>query len=249
MSWFEDWFDSPLYEFLYAYRDEEEANQLADLIENHISPETYPEVVDVGCGRGRHSRSLAERGYSVTGFDLSPKAIEKARKIADERKLSNVRFLINDMRTPLPETFDAAVNLFTTFGYFIDEQENVKVLKSVRAMLKPNGLFLIDFMNAKKVEQELKAEEHGVHKGIEYSIRRYIQDGCVYKEIQFKGEVIDGMRTYTERVRLFDKEWFIQKLNQTGFSPLKIWGDYSGKPFDEANSPRLIILSRREEEG
>lgn len=248
MSWFEDWFDSPLYEFLYAYRDEEEANQLADLIENHISPEKYPSVVDVGCGRGRHSRSLAERGYSVTGFDLSPQAIQKARELADERNLTNISFIINDMRTPLPETFDAAVNLFTTFGYFIDEQENVKVLKSVRAMLKPDGLFLIDFMNAKKVEQQLKPEEHGVHKGIEYGIRRYIQDGCVYKEIKFRGEVIDGTRTYTERVRLFDKEWFIEKLNQTVFSPLNIWGDYSGKPFDEDNSPRLIILSRRQEQ-
>ena len=117
MSWFEEWFDSPLYELLYAYRNEEEARRLADLIEDKIPPGDFSNVVDVGCGRGRHSIALAERGYHVTGFDLSPTAIEKARRIAKERDLSNVRFIVQDMRKPLDDTFDAAFNLFTTFGY------------------------------------------------------------------------------------------------------------------------------------
>lgn len=244
MSWFEDWFDSPLYELLYSYRNEKEANKLADLIEHQIPKTDYPNLVDVGCGRGRHSISLAERGYHVTGFDLSTKAIQKAKKIADKRGLRNVRFLVNDMRSPLPKKFDAALNLFTTFGYFLDDEENTKVLKSIHKMLDKNGLFLIDFLNAKKVERELVPNDAGSHNNIKYKIQRYIEDGFVYKKIKFEGDQVEKKAEYTERVRLFDKDWFQKNLNKTGFKPVHIWGNYSGDPFDEDHSPRLIILSK-----
>jgi len=244
MSWFKDWFDSHLYELLYSYRNEAEADKLAGLIEK-IPRETYPRLVDVGCGRGRHSISLAERGYQVTGFDLSPQAIEKARNIARRRGLKQVKFLVNDMREPLDETFDAALNLFTTFGYFYEDDENVQVLRGIRHMLRENGLFLIDFMNANKVARELVPEEAGSHKGISYNINRFIEDGFVYKKIKFDGGQAEYQKEYTERVKLFDKEWFDENLRECGFKPLNVWGDYSGGEFDEGESPRLIILSKK----
>lgn len=244
MSWFEDWFDSPLYELLYSYRNEDEAQKLARLIERQIPKNKYPRIVDVGCGRGRHSITLAELGYNVTGFDLSPQAIEKARKIAHKRELSNVKFIVNDMRKPLNDRFDAALNLFTTFGYFLDENQNVEVLKNIHSMLKRNGLFLIDFLNAEKTARELKPAEEGEDDGVTYTIERYIEDGFVFKKIKFHGDNPNLQREYTERVRLFDKGWFEDKLSESGFKPIKVWGTYDGKPFDDKHSPRLIILSR-----
>lgn len=244
MSWFEDWFDSPLYELLYAYRNEEEANKLAAFIEKQIPKEHYPCLVDVGCGRGRHSISLAERGYRVTGFDLSPMAIDKAKTIAKDRGQQQIEFIVNDMRTPLPDTFDAAVNLFTTFGYFLDEDQNVQVLKSIRSMLRLNGLLLIDFLNAEKVERNLVPNESGSNNGIRYSINRHIEDGFVYKKIEFDGPPLDKPRVYTERVKLFDENWFRKSLKESGFKPVDIWGNYSGDLFDAIHSPRLIILSK-----
>jgi len=244
MSWYKDWFDSPLYELLYAYRNEKEANRLANLIEQQIPKQSYPRIVDVGCGRGRHSITLAERGYNVTGFDLSPQAIHRAKTIAADRNLQNVTFLVNDMREPLRETFDAALNLFTTFGYFIDEDQNVGVLKNISAMLKPNGLFLIDFMNAKKVERELIPSESGEHNGVKYSISRYIDDGFVYKNISFSEDSDQPGEEFTERVQLFDKKWFTDNLKKSGFEPISYWGNYDGEPFDPLNSSRLIILSK-----
>lgn len=243
MSWFEEWFDSPLYELLYANRNEQEANKLADLIEREIPVSAYKKVVDVGCGRGRHSITLAQRGYKVTGFDLSQTAIKKAKQRAAERGLQNIDFRVQDMRIPLPERFDAAVNLFTTFGYFLDTDENVKVLENVNKMLNPSGRFLIDYMNSNKVVRNLVPEETGIHKGIDYTIRRYIENGCVYKEVRFSGDEISSPQEFTERVQLFDKNWFITKLNESGFRPLHVWGNYDGDPFDEIDSPRLIILS------
>lgn len=243
MSWYEDWFDSPLYEFLYASRNEKEANKLADLIEQYFPHKKFRKIVDVGCGRGRHSISLAERGYHVTGLDLSPQAIEKAKKIAAERNLENVEFMVQDMREPLENRFDGAVNLFTTFGYFLDVDENRKVLKSISQMLKRDGRFLIDYMNAVKVEKELVPEEIGSHRGVNYHIKRYIRDGCVYKEIEFSGERLDKPRKYTERVQLFDREWLEDGLQQAGFSVKSEFGDYEGGAFNAEYSPRLIILA------
>ncbi|WP_340106741.1 class I SAM-dependent methyltransferase [Rhodohalobacter sp. 8-1] len=248
MSWFEEWFDSPLYEFLYAYRNEKEAKKLADHIQREIPADQYKNIVDVGCGRGRHSIELAERGYNVTGFDLSPQAIERADRIASDRGLQNVTFLVNDMRQPLAGRFDAAINLFTTFGYFLENKENERVLKSVNSMLKKNGLFLIDYFNSEKVKSELVPKEEGSHKGINYTISRYIENRCVYKNIRFSGKGFEKPKEYTERVKLYGKEWFEENLNRASFSIQNIWGNYSGNLFVESSSPRLIILAQKRED-
>jgi SAM-dependent methyltransferase len=248
MSWFEEWFDSPLYELLYAYRNEEEARRLADLIEEKIPPGDFSNIIDVGCGRGRHSIALAERGYHVTGFDLSPTAIDKARRIAGERDLSNVRFVVQDMRQPLDDMFDAAFNLFTTFGYFLEDSENERVLKSVNSMLKPKGLFLIDYLNATKVESELVPESEGSHDGIDYSIRKEIKNGCVYKNIRFSGEKIGSEKEYNERVKLYGREWFEESLKRAEYNVKDIWGNYDGDPFNESTSPRLIVVAQKRQD-
>lgn len=245
MSWFEEWFDSPLYELLYAYRNEEEAKKLADLIERAVPIGAYQNIVDVGCGRGRHSITLAERGYNVTGFDLSPEAIEKASRIASERGLKNVKFLVQDMRQPLARPFDAALNLFTTFGYFLENEENERVIRSVNRMLKNNGFFLIDYLNSNRVEKELVPDESGSHQGIEYTIERYIENECVYKKIRFSGSKFKTPKEYTERVKLYGKEWFEGAMNRSGMSIRKVWGSYSGDKFDEESSTRLIILAEK----
>src|SRR5690625_5115337 len=98
MSWSEDRFDSPSYEKLYSNRNKEEARLLADLIEDEIPKQSYPEILDLGCGRGRHSIALARRGYQVTGIDLSKEVVGKAEEIAEEAGLRNVTFLTGDMR-------------------------------------------------------------------------------------------------------------------------------------------------------
>lgn len=243
MSWFEEWFDSPLYELLYAYRNVDEAKKLADHIQRVIPVDQYQNIVDVGCGRGRHSITLAERGYNITGFDLSPQAIDKAKRIATMRGLENVEFLVHDMRQPLAGRFDAAVNLFTTFGYFLENNENEQVLKSVNSMLRKEGLFLIDYFNSEKVENDLVPIEKGSHKGIEYTINRYIENECVYKNIRFSGEEIESPKEYTERVKLYRKQWFEEVMGRSGFSIRNVWGNYDGDVFDESSSPRLIILA------
>jgi cyclopropane fatty-acyl-phospholipid synthase-like methyltransferase len=244
MDWFEEWFDSPLYEKLYADRDEKEAEQLIELLEETLLSEQYQSILDLGCGRGRHSHNLAKRGYDVTGIDLSPEAIKTAKEKAEELNLSNVHFEVRDMRDPLPRKFDAIVNLFTTFGYFKSDKENASVLDSVTQMLKDEGLFVLDYLNAEKVKQDFVDEEEGEFHGIRYEIKRYIKNGAIHKDIAFAGDQLDKPRVYWERVKLYGLDWFKKEMAKRELEIIDVNGDYRGSDFDPDTSPRLLIISR-----
>ncbi|HKJ34879.1 MAG TPA: methyltransferase domain-containing protein, partial [Balneolales bacterium] len=185
MSWFEEWFDSPLYEKMYANRDDKEAAQLADLLKEVMPAEQYSEILDLGCGRGRHSINFAERGYHVTGIDLSEVAIQKARSKAKKMNL-DIEFIVGDMRKPLDRTFDGIINLFTSFGYFRDDEENRKVLRAMQKMLRTDGLLVIDYLNAEKVKKDIESYDEGTIDHIEYEIHRFLEDDTVNKKMIFQ---------------------------------------------------------------
>ncbi len=243
MSWFEEWFDSPLYEKLYSNRDEKDAASLADLIEEVIPVSDYRKVLDLGCGRGRHSITLAQRGYQVTGIDLSNKAIEKAKRIAGQKNLNNVKFFVRDMRDPLPKQFDAIVNLFTTFGYFLEDEENRRVLRNTGKMLNQGGILFLDYLNPHYVEKNLVPSESGMYENLTYNVTRQIKDGMVFKTIQFSDDSLDKPVKYRERVKLYDLEWFRDVLTESGYDIIETYGNYEGSPF-LVESPRMIIVAK-----
>jgi SAM-dependent methyltransferase len=243
MDWFEAWFDSPLYEKLYANRDQEEARQLITFLEKAILLDLNSKILDLGCGRGRHAISLARKGYHVTGVDLSERAIETAQEKAVNEGLSRVHFQVGDMREPLPQKFDVILNLFTTFGYFVDDDENARVLDSVVQMLKTDGIFVLDYLNAAQVIDTLIPEESGQFQDIDYTIKRYLKEGSIHKDITFKKEATESEKTYSEKVKLYDAEWFRQQMNERKLKIDHIYGDYEGGEYEEENSPRLLIIS------
>lgn len=245
MSWFEEWFDSPLYEKLYAYRNKNEANQLADLIERKIPASSFPNILDLGCGRGRHSITLAERGYNVLGIDLSKDVIHKATEIAQDRKLKNLQFEVGDMRRPLDKTFDAIVNLFTSFGYFLRDNENARVVQSVETMLDESGVFILDYLNAHRVRKDLVPEEEEKFQNLVVHIQREIRGNMVYKHIRFTGEGVDQPIEYHERVKLYELDWFKQVFEEKGLDLKQIYGSYEGETFDKEISPRLLMIAKK----
>jgi SAM-dependent methyltransferase len=245
MSWFEDWFNSPLYEKLYADRNDKEADLLANLIEKELPVNRYPKILDLGCGRGRHSITLARRGYHVTGIDLSTQAIKKAREKVSQYGLDNLTFHIGDMREPLPFQFDAVLNLFTSFGYFLNDSVNAKVLSSVNKMLQMDGILLIDYLNAHYVEINLVPNESGSYSGVTYQVERFIKNGMVFKKIRFSDGDLTEPIEYQERVKLYDLDWFKKHLNEAGFSLEKTYGDYTGNQFNKSESNRLLMIARK----
>lgn len=194
-AWYSTWFDTPLYEKLYAERDQQEAVEMIHLLERHLPIRDHARVLDLGCGRGRHSLEMAKRGYSVTGLDLSEQALQKARIKADVMGLS-VKFIQGDMRNHIFEgesqesfyssqdgfdskeerRFDIIVNLFTTFGYFEKSEDDQLVLDAVSEMLKDGGWFVLDFLNPVWVRKMLTAEETRSLDGLTVHIKRWIEE-------------------------------------------------------------------------
>jgi SAM-dependent methyltransferase len=236
-TWYQEWFDSPLYYELYAARNESDAHNLLALVLKHI-PTPPAKVLDLACGRGRHAINLAEKGYTVTGIDLAASALEHARNNAIARNV-NINFTRADMREPISGTFDAVVNCFTSFGYFKDVNENLLVLENVVSALAPRGVFVIDFLNADFVRQNLVPTEIGTFSNGTYTIRRVISEPFVEKEIKLLNT--DGtIRTFTEQVHLLPATWFQQVMKDLGCVEIASCGSYEGEPFNVVHSPRYI---------
>lgn len=242
MAWYEDWFGSDAYALVYDHRDEEEAQQMIDLLEDAVAPNPGARVLDVGCGRGRHARELSRRGYEVAGIDLSEDAIAEARARAQEENL-DATFEVGDMREPVCDAcFDGVVNLFTAFGYFDDDAESKRALAAMATALVPEGWFVQDFLNTPHVIQTHSPEDTRTKKGVTITQRRWIDDGRIYKEI----ELDDGThhKTYCESVRLFTLYDLKGMYDDVGLDLVDVYGNYDGAEYTPS-SPRLITIARK----
>jgi SAM-dependent methyltransferase len=248
MAWYEKWFDSDAYELVYEQRDLSEARRLADLIERTVRPAPGARVLDVGCGRGRHSRILAARGYTVTGVDLSENAIRTARRRAVAEGVDDrVRFEQGDMRhLDFDAAFDGAVNLFTSFGYFDDDDDHQRVIDGIARALVRGGWFVQDFLNAPYVRAHLVAEDEKTVDDVRVRQERWLDGDYVKKRITFhrNGDEDSELPSFTESVRLLTVADFRRMYDAAGLTLDTTFGDYDGRPHTP-ESPRLILYARR----
>jgi len=144
----------------------------------------------------------------------------------------------------LEESFDAVVNLFTSFGYFDDMAENALVLQELERLLKPGGRFLIDFLNPEAVRRNLVPQSERLEGDITIKEYRRIEDGCVKKDIVMT-EPSKVERRYSEQVKLYELSDFVHMLSSTSLEITEIFGDYSGSVYDHSTSARLIMVGSR----
>ncbi len=239
-NWFESWFDSPYYHQLYANRDYSEAEFFIGNLVSKLKLKAGAPVLDLACGKGRHAFSLSGYDLDVLGLDLSPNSIAEARKLTHD----SLHFDVHDMREVYPgRQFDAVFNLFTSFGYFDDSTENLKVLKAVYAMLRPEGKLVIDFMNASKVVKELVPYENKTVEGLAFDIERKYDGKHIFKHIHFHDQGHEFH--FTERVQVLELKDFKKLLGESGFELLNTYGDYALDKYNSASSPRLILEAQK----
>lgn len=238
-QWFESWFDSPWYPILYDHRDFAEAEAFILNLLSALQPIANSKFLDLACGRGRHSIFIHSHGYDVTGLDLSPASIADANLHAKE----GLRFGVHDMREPFESKYDFIFNLFTSFGYFDNKEDNLRVLENVRTSLLPNGTFVMDFFNIHKVVAGMVKSETIEKSGIRFGIKRSFENGFVKKAIHIEDG--DQIRDFEERVQGFDLEELQSMLESKGLKISNVWGDYSGAKYLPQESPRLIIFARK----
>lgn len=235
-TWFSSWFDTPYYHILYKERNYREAQLFMDNLTHYLNLPEKAKVLDLACGKGRHSIYLNQLGFDVLGADLSENSIAEASKNSN----TSLHFKVHDMREPFEEKYDAIFNLFTSFGYFENDQDNLTTLKAIKDSLSEYGFAVIDFMNVNQVINTLVPEEVKTVDGIEFHLKRYVKDGHIHKEIDFED---NGQKFhYTEKVKALTLQDFQEMMDEAGIYLLDIFGDYKLKKFHKTESERLIMI-------
>lgn len=241
MPWFKDWFNSPYYHILYGKRDVTEAETLIRLLVKYLNPSQDAIFLDLACGKGRHSKNIAAMGFKTFGVDLSAHSIEEAKQFESDL----LHFDVHDMRTTYKASFfDYVLNLFTSFGYFDDPNDNAKTIQAVAESLKDNAVFVQDYFNAQMVKTNFVCSEKKTVNGIEFDINKSIDGNDIIKTIHFVDEGIE--HRFREQVALFGLADFEKMYEAAGLKIVECFGDYQLNPFDAKQSERLIIISKKQ---
>jgi len=240
--WFKDWFNSPYYHQLYFNRDHEEAANFIDALLKYLQPKTGATMLDVACGKGRHSIHLAQKGFDVTGIDLSEDSIDEALKSESD----TLHFFKHDMRLPFwINYFDYAFNFFTSFGYFTTRRENDNAIRTIAQSLSPGGCFVMDYLNVHYAEDNLVHQFDKEIDGVNYFITKWFDETHFYKKIIVEDEALKEPLQYTEKVAKFSLGDFTEMLAYQGLQIQEVFGDYNFGHYDVRKSPRLIMVARK----
>jgi len=239
-KWYKNWFGKD-YLKVYSHRDQKDAKQLVQLILANISLYNDSQILDIGCGQGRHLSIFAEKQFHITGIDLSPVLL----RIAKEYHINNsfAHFIQADMRQlPLKSKFDLILNLFTSFGYFENDEENLSVLRQIHYLLKKPGNFVFDYFNSDFVKKNLIPSHKEEIGKIIVEQERYIEDSRIKKKINLTR---DGEKTtYFESVKLYSPDEIYEMLRSVNLKINKTFGNYDGSAFDQ-ESPRLLVFGEK----
>lgn len=242
-AWYRNWFNSPYYHQLYFKRDEQEAAAFINGLIVKTNPPAKAVILDVGCGRGRHSIHLASKGFFVTGIDISEESIEDAKQFEKE----NLEFFVHDMRLPFRMNYyDYAFNLFTSFGFFRTRREHDNTIRTIAQSLKAGGSFVMDYLNAHYVENHLVYKSEVEKEGVTFYITRWLDETHFYKKIVVEDEAsLEEPLEFTEKVAKFSLGDFNDMFAYYGLQIQEVYGDYQFNSYHVSESPRLMMIAKK----
>jgi SAM-dependent methyltransferase len=245
MDWFEDEnFWRELYPYMFTERHlaaaPEQVEQVLALVQRGSGA-----VLDLCCGPGRHAVELARRGFRVTGVDRSPFLLGKARERAAGAGVT-VEWIEEDMRRfRRPSAFDLACSMYTSFGYFAEEEDDLRVLRNVHESLGPGGSFLIDVISKERVARNWQnALCTDFEDGAVVVQRPKVRDD--WRRIENEWILIkDGRaRSYRFEHTIYSGRELSDRLLQAGFAEVRLCGDLQGAAYG-LDAPRLIAVARK----
>jgi SAM-dependent methyltransferase len=242
VDWFSTWFDTPWYHMLYFEHDQQEANGFIDKLLSHLGVKEGSSILDAGCGKGRHAYYLAEKGFDVTGIDLSDYSIEEAKKLES----GNLHFYKHDLRQPFwINYFDYAFNFFTSFGYFKTRRENDAAIRTISQALNRNGKLVIDYLNVHYAEDNFVHSATKSINGYDFVITKWMDEDYFYKKIEVEHDSFTEPHIYTEKVAKFSLGDFTDMLAYQGMQIEDVFGDYQLGSYHVRKTPRMIIVARK----
>ncbi|MCJ7624105.1 MAG: class I SAM-dependent methyltransferase, partial [Anaerolineaceae bacterium] len=185
-------------------------------------------VLDMCCGPGRHSLELTRRGFKVTGVDRTSAYLEMARKRTAEEDL-DVEYVEEDMRKFCrPDSFDAATLLYTSFGYFEDQDENRQVLVNIHKSLKNGGKLVVDLMGKEILARIFRERDWFERDGVIFLEDRKVTRNWTWMENNWI--MIRGAKRYEFRLThwIYSAAEIEALLRQSGFKMVEIYGNITG---------------------
>lgn len=201
----------------------DEVRHITELLE--ITPPAA--ILDLCCGTGRHALEFARQGFRVTAVDLTESFLEEGRERARAEGLT-VEWIRDDMRDFVRAgAFDVAVNLFTSFGYFENAEDDKKVVANVYSSLRQGGSFVLDLTNKEDLERRLG-------------------EGQYSRDKEDRWIVIENpvVRERPVRQRVYSAAGLISLLRECGFREATAFGDLAGAPYDHT-AKRLVVVGKK----
>jgi len=201
-------------------------------------------ILDLCCGPGRHSLELARRGFYVTGVDRTRRYLDRGATQA-EREGLQIEFVHEEMRNFCrPSTFDAVINVYTSFGYFENPQEDRQVAMNISRSLKPGGVLVMEMMGKEVLARVFQERSWHEEDGVLILEERKIRNGWDWIDsrwILFQ----DGRRIEkTVSLRLYSAAELTSLLATCGFARAEVYGDLAGSAYDHT-AKRLVVVGHK----
>ncbi len=201
--------------------DEYLTRKEVDFIISWLKLDPSQHILDLCCGQGRHSLELARRGYRhITGLDYSTTLLDRAKKQAEKENLP-VRYIRGDAReTRLPaNSFHRIILMASSFGYFIEEEENYRILKEIFRLLKGPGRVLLDLPDRDYcMENFHPVSKHKVNEEISVTRERTLEKDTLFSRESVYSKEKGLIRRSDYCIRLYKPENISRLLVKAGFS-------------------------------
>jgi SAM-dependent methyltransferase len=245
MEWFED---EDFWREFYPYMFSSERFAAAKEEVNRIEALTQckaGKVLDLCCGPGRHAVEFAQRGFEVTGVDRSEFLLQQARGQASGAGVA-VEWVMEDMRQFLrPATFDLACSLFTSFGYFQDEEDDLRVLRNLHQNLKQTGVLVIEVLGKERLARTWQSAIcTQLPDGALMLQRPQLRDNCCRVHSDWTMIRAGHARHFSFDYSIYSGRELVDRLRACGFVQVQLFGDLLGSPYD-LEAMRLVAVARK----